>query len=98
MDRLTKQLAEVKQSLTLAEAQRDDLKQKCGSTEEELKASADRARGMTALQKELSEYQEREKTLKKTLTQSKEAEQVSLSAHRDGTELMTVLEDAAYDC
>ena len=77
MNRSAKELAEVQQSLTLAEAQRDDLKQKCGSTEEELKASADRARGVTALQKELSEYQEREKTLKKTLAQSKEAEQVS---------------------
>ena len=77
MNRSAREMAEVKQSLTLAEAQRDDLKQKCGSTEEELKASADRARGVTALQKELSEYQEREKTLKKTLTQSKEAEQVS---------------------
>ena len=77
MNRSAKEMAEVRQSLTLAEAQRDDLKQKCGSTEEELKASADRARGVTALQKELSEYQEREKTLKKTLTQSKEAEQVS---------------------
>lgn len=98
MDRLTKQLAEVKQSLALAEAQRDDLKQKCGSTEEELKASADRAKGVTALQKELSEYQEREKALKKTLTQTKEAEQVSFFAHSDGIELMTVLEDSAYDC
>jgi len=77
MHRSAKEMAEVRQSLTLAEAQRDDLKQKCGSTEEELKASADRARGVTALQKELSEYQEREKTLKKTLTQSKEAEQVN---------------------
>jgi hypothetical protein len=77
MDRLTKQLAEIKQSLTLAEAQRDDLKQKWGASEEELKASADRARGVTALQKELSEYQEREKALKKTLTQTKETEQVS---------------------
>ena len=77
MHRSAKEMAEVRQSLTLAEAQRDDLKQKCGSTEEELKASADRARGVTALQKELSEYQEREKTLKKTLTQCKEAEQVS---------------------
>jgi predicted nucleic acid-binding Zn-ribbon protein len=95
MNRLTKQLAEVKQSLTLAEAQRDDLKQKCGSTEEELKASADRARGMTALQKELSEYQEREKALKKTLTQTKEAEQVSWLGR---IEQMTVLEDSAYDC
>jgi predicted RNase H-like nuclease (RuvC/YqgF family) len=82
----------------LAEAQRDDLKQKCGSTEEELKASADRARGVTALQKELSEYQEREKALKKTLTQAKEAEQVSSSGHGDEIELMTVLEDSAYDC
>jgi hypothetical protein len=53
---------------------------------------------MTALQKELSEYQEREKALKKTLTQTKEAEQVSFSAHSDETELMTVLEDSAYDC
>jgi len=91
-------LTEVKQSLTLAEAQRDDLEQKCGSTEEGLKASADRARGMTALQKELSEYQDREKALKKTLTQTKEAEQVSYTDRCIGSKLTTVLEDSTYDC
>jgi hypothetical protein len=53
------------------------LKQKCGATEEEMKVVADRAKGVTALQKELGEYQEKEKALKKALTQSKEAEQVS---------------------
>lgn len=93
---MTKQLAQAQQDLTLAEAQRDDLKQKCGATEEELKSSADKARGVTALQKELSEYQEKEKTLKKSLTQMKESEQVSSLSLKEAYNV--VFEDSVVDC
>ena len=77
IDRLSKQLAEATSNLHLARAERDDLKENSDKTKEELNASAERARGVTALQKELSEYQEREKSLKKSLTQTMESEQVS---------------------
>jgi hypothetical protein len=77
MIRLAKQLAEAKAAITLANAERDDLKQKYGATEDELKASAERARSITALQKELSELREKEKEYKKILTQNKESENVS---------------------
>jgi len=45
------------------------LKENSDKTKEELNASAERAKSLTALQKELREYQEKEKTLKQSLTQ-----------------------------
>jgi predicted RNase H-like nuclease (RuvC/YqgF family) len=74
---LTRQVKELTNAKSLAEAERDDLRLSVGKTQEELAASSDKAKTIITLQKELKGSTEKVDDFKKKLSASKEEEQVS---------------------
>jgi hypothetical protein len=79
---LTRQVKELTNAKSLAEAERDDLRLSVGKTQEELAASSDKAKTIITLQKELKGSTEKVDDFKKKLSASKEEEQVSVHTNR----------------